>query len=103
VVPGLYISSYALNQLTNRDGSTLSELSFRNYHVRSQAFAVNSIYNVLFMSIETCFLHILRKFTLCVLHEVEKTPPVETTSARLSVYLLTSYTSESRNVTFAPT
>jgi hypothetical protein len=71
--------------------------------VRSQAFAVNNIYNVLFMSIETCFLHIIRKSILCVFHEVERTPPVETTSARLSVYLLTSYTSESRNLTFAPT
>jgi hypothetical protein len=94
VGPDLFISSYALNQVTNKDGSTVPELSFRNYHVWSQTFAVN---NILFISISL----VNPLNNLCVLHEVERTPPVETTSAHLSVYLLSSYTSESRDVTFA--
>jgi len=61
--PNLFVSRYALNQFTNKAGSTLPELSFRNYHVQSQAFAVNVFYNVLFTSIQTHFLHITRKST----------------------------------------
>ena len=68
--PSPFISSYALNQFTNKAGSTLPELSFRNYHVRSQTFAVNVIYNVLFTSIQTHFLHITRKSTEKFVHSL---------------------------------
>jgi hypothetical protein len=52
------VSSYALNQSTNKAGSTLPELSLRNFHVRSQAIVVHGKYNVRFTRIETHFLRI---------------------------------------------
>jgi hypothetical protein len=54
------VSSYALNQSINKAGSTLPELAIRNYHVRSQALAVHSKYNVRCTRIETRFLLISR-------------------------------------------
>ena len=104
VGPVLFVSSYSLKQFNNKAVSTLTELPVANYHVRSQNIAVNTIYSVLFLNIGTRVLHITRKPTenFCILHEVERTTLFETTNARLSVYLLSTYTAESIDVPFVP-